>query len=48
VEGRSVAGRRHRSDAGNCNQPSAGFVLARRLLDHRIGLVDLHFQMIKL
>ena len=33
---------------GKRYQPLAGFVLARRLLGHRIGLVDSHFQMIKL
>src|SRR3981081_3748399 len=49
AKGRSVADRRddcgcrHRSDARNCHQPLAGFVLARRLLDHLIGLVDSHF-----
>jgi len=54
AKGRSVAdrrddcGRRNRSDARNRYQPLASFVLARRLLDHRIGFVDSRFQMIKL
>jgi hypothetical protein len=40
-------GRRRRSDTRDRYQPSASFVLARCLLDYRIGFVDSCFQMIK-
>jgi hypothetical protein len=41
-------GRRHRSDARDGHQPSAGFVLVSGFLDHRIGFVDPHIQVIEL
>jgi len=41
-------GRRHRSDARDRYQPWAGFVVTSSLVDHRIGFVDPHLQVIEL
>jgi hypothetical protein len=40
--------RRHWPDARDRYQPSTGFVLASSLVDHGIGFVDPHLQVIEL
>ena len=45
---RDEGSRCDRSDAGDRNQPPAGFILAGRLLDHCVGFVDLPLQLVHL